>query len=79
MMLLMVLPWLTSASLGRRAQRAYELRRWASTRALVEVAYTASRRLEAEALGAWPTFSALRLEPFEDAPYDTRPRGGRRG
>jgi hypothetical protein len=79
MMLLMVLPWLTCASLGRRAQRAYELRRWASTRALVEVAYAASRRREAEALGAWPTFTALRTEALLDPPYDTRLRGGRRG
>lgn len=76
MVLLMVLPWVASASLGRSAHRAYEVRRWAATRALVEVAYGEARRLEADALKVWPNFTKLREELFLDPPYNTRPRGG---
>lgn len=76
MVLLMVLPWLTSATLGRTASRAYEAGRWKANRALIDAAYAAARRDEAAALAQWPTFSGPRLELHEDAPYDTRPRAG---
>jgi hypothetical protein len=76
MVLLMVLPWAAAATLGREAARAYEAARWASTRALIEAAYVESRRLEAAALSGWATFTGLRLELHEDAPYGTRPRAG---
>ena len=76
MVLLMVLPWLTSATLARTASRAYEARRWKMNRAIIDDAYGQARRLEAEALTRWPAFVGLREELYEDAPYNTRPRAG---
>jgi hypothetical protein len=76
MMVLMVLPWLASATVGRTAARAYEAGRWKVNRALIDAAYAVSRREEAAALARWPTFTGQRLELHEDAPYDTRPRAG---
>ena len=76
MVLLMVLPWVTSATVGRTAARAYEAARWKMNRALIDTAYAEARRREAAALSQWPTFEGPRLELHEDAPYNTRPRAG---
>lgn len=76
MVLLMVLPWIASATLARRASRAYEAGRWKANRALITAAHLEARRLEAQALIEWPTFEGPRLELHEDAPYNTRPRAG---
>lgn len=73
MVVLMVLPWVISATLARAAHRAYERRRWASTRALIETAYQRARTEEEAALRRWPTFTSLRGELYADAPYNTRP------
>jgi hypothetical protein len=70
MLVLLVLPWVTSGVVVR-AQRSYELQRWAATRALVEVAWARSRELETAALKAWPTFTQPRLDLFSDAPWNT--------
>jgi hypothetical protein len=69
MLVLLVLPWVTSGVVVR-AQRAYELQRWAATRALVEVAWARARELENAALKAWPTFTEPRLDLFTDAPWN---------
>lgn len=76
MMMLMVLPWLASATLARTASRAYEANRWKSNRALIDAAHAEARRAVAQALAQWPTWEGPRLELFEDAPYDTKPRVG---
>lgn len=76
MLLLMVLPWLASATVARRASQAYEAVRWRSNRAIIDAAYVQARRLEREALGRWPSFSGDRLSLNEDPPYDTKPRSG---
>jgi hypothetical protein len=76
MVLLMVLPWLASATVGRTVSRAYEAGRWKATRAVIEAAYAEARRLEAQALSRWPSFTGLRLELHEDAPYNTKVRSG---
>lgn len=76
MVMLMVLPWLASATLARTASRAYEARRWKMNRAIIDDAYGQARRLEAQALARWPAFVGLRAELYEDAPYNTRPRAG---
>ncbi|MDP3501546.1 MAG: hypothetical protein Q8S33_14470 [Myxococcales bacterium] len=76
MMLLMVLPWLASATLARTASRAYEANRWKSNRALIDAAHAEARRAVAQALSQWPTYAGPRLELHEDAPYDTKPRAG---
>jgi hypothetical protein len=79
MVLLMVLPWLTAATVGRTAARAYEANRWKANRALIDRASAAFRAEEAAALARWPTFTGPRLSLFDDAPYDTRPRAGGTG
>ncbi|MCA2979059.1 MAG: hypothetical protein INH41_02910 [Myxococcaceae bacterium] len=79
MVLLMVLPWLAAATVGRTAARAYEANRWRANRALIDRAYAAFRAEEAAALARWPTFTGPRLSRFDDAPYDTRPRAGGTG
>jgi hypothetical protein len=76
MVLLMILPWVASATLGRTASRAYEAQRWKASRALIDAAYAQARREEADALSRWASFSGLRLELYEDPPYNTRPRQG---
>ncbi|MFT3837471.1 MAG: DUF4407 domain-containing protein [Myxococcaceae bacterium] len=76
MVLLMVLPWLASATFGRRAARAYEAGRWEANRALIEQAYKEAKRLELQALAQWASYDGPRVELFEDAPYNTRPRQG---
>ncbi len=75
-LLLLLLPWLASASVSRTAVRAYETARWSSTRALVETAFVHARAQEEQALRAWKTFEVLRAPLFVDAPYNTQPRGG---
>lgn len=76
MVALMVLSWFASATIGRTASRAYEAGRWKANRALIDAAHGEARSLEAQALKAWPSFEGPRLELFEDAPYNTRPRAG---
>lgn len=76
MVMLMVLPWLASATFARRASRSYEARRWNANRKIIDAAYSQTRNLEASALGRWATFGRQRLELFEDAPYNTKPRAG---
>jgi hypothetical protein len=80
MLVLLVLPWVTSGVVVR-AQRAYELQRWAATRALVEVAWARACELETSALKAWPTFTQPRLPLFTDAPWNQlrRKAGPRHG
>jgi hypothetical protein len=76
MVLLMVLPWLASATIARRAARAYEAGRWKTNRAIIDAAWAQARRLEEQALRQWATYEGPRLELCEDAPYNTRPRAG---
>jgi hypothetical protein len=76
MVMLMVLPWFVSATAARGASRSYESRRWVANRELIDAAYAEARKLEAQVLAQWPTFVRQRLELFEDAPYDTKPRSG---
>ncbi len=76
MIVLMVLPWLTSATLARGASRSYEARRWAANRKLIDAAYAEARRLQAQALAHWATYEGPRLGLYEDAPYDTKLRAG---
>ena len=73
LMLVLVLPWFVAATTAKASHRAYELRRWAATRALIEVAYAQARELEADALRAFPDFTGLRRELFSDPPYNTVP------
>ncbi|MEW5854942.1 MAG: DUF4407 domain-containing protein [Myxococcota bacterium] len=72
--LLLILPWLFTATISRGASRAYEALRRMLTRDVVETAYRAARAEEERILRHWPTFSGLRLEAFDDPPYNTRPR-----
>lgn len=74
MVWLMLLPWLLSATAARRTIRAYEATRRQRTRALVDAAHVQLRAQLEAALRHWNTFGELAQEPFEDAPYNTRPR-----